>query len=268
MTLDPPKEVDENLGNIAAKPSNLQFLHRRSKRDAKPLHVLIPSHVSTERRFRTFAHCAESVLKQVEREFVVLISVSGSEEHVEKSVTMLRSIADKSPDLQWFVKNDKKEAIPQFEHLRVLSEVSKCINPNAWLLFLDNDDIFHPLRVAVFKAVLKDLPEKDDISNLPFNISCKLLLDEHVTVEEGDIERLVSGPNDFDEWRKSRSLSRKVKLASSKEASALDADEFFDYCVPSWVVFRFMDRTPAAITSYKFVDLVLMHFWTELAKSR
>jgi hypothetical protein len=50
-------------------------------------------------------------------------------------------------------------------------------------MFLDND-MFHPQRVKIFKDTIQD----PDRPGGPFKVPCKLLLDETINLDEGQME--------------------------------------------------------------------------------
>jgi hypothetical protein len=86
-------------------------------------------------------------------------------------------------------------------------------------------------------------------------LPCKLLLNENINPDEGRLERLIEHPHDFDKWKNDEDLRGKVTLATNENSRKLDADEFFDYAMPTIVLRKFMDLTPVEITSHKFCDL-------------
>ena len=68
-------------------------------------------------------------------------------------------------------------------------------------------------------------------------VSCKLLIDETVNLDEGQMDRLIKGPLDFDRCRSDEALRRKLLVVGAENAEEFDAEEFFYFCVPATVLF-------------------------------
>jgi len=165
-------------------------------------------------------------------------------------------VANKAPTIPWYVQDDEVETRSQMEHLRHLLRDSMEINRQALLMFLDNDDMAHPLRFFTFHSWFKDatLPE-DSV----FDIPCKLILDADMSPSEGQFENFVNirDPEDYNHWKKAHGKSKKVTLATNSRAFNLDAAEYFNFIVPSPVLEKFFDLTPVAVASHRFCDLRL-----------
>lgn len=223
-----------------------------------PLHVLIPCHVSSPRRITTFLRCAKSIVYQVGNPHTsVLVGLSGPKECRDLICSALEKISENSPEsIVWYLKDDELEARPQMEHIRHLLADSRRLNPDALLSFVDNDDMCHPTRFGAMYNSYQNAP-------LPVNgvfcLPCKLLLDESMTPEEGEYEKYVDLESrcDFNHWKKFSELRKKVRLATNTTANDLDAEEYFDYLVPSVVLQAFFDMTPVAVSSHRFCDLRL-----------
>jgi hypothetical protein len=117
--------------------------------------------------------------------------------------------------------------------------------------------MFHPLRVHSFKSIISQQSGASDSANddEPVALSCKLLLNENINPDEGRLECLIEHAYDFDKWKNDKDLRGKVTLATNENSHKLDADEFFDYAVPTIILRKFMDLTPVEITSHKFCDM-------------
>lgn len=120
-------------------------------------------------------------------------------------------------------------------------------------MFVDNDDMCHPLRFFYFLSNA----QKSHI--LPLSIPCKLLLDENLTPSQGRIENFVKpdDPFEFNLWKKKRFLARNVTVVSNSKAVEMDAEEYFDFIVPSCLLEKFFRLTPLQVSSHKFSDLRL-----------
>ena len=133
---------------------------RASSGGPTKFHVLIPCHVESQRRLLLFIRCLRSVSLQVchnlSSGYDVFISVSGPAEYRENALNFLAKIKSTSMSTEpgkiaWHVYDTKKHALPQMEHLRNLVEKSERKDSDASLLFLDNDDMFHPMRLMAFQ---------------------------------------------------------------------------------------------------------------------
>jgi hypothetical protein len=137
---------------LAVKPENLQFLDctRGSGSTLKlevPMHLLIPCHVASDRRSVTFMRCVMSVAGQLDQEVTVFVSVSGPSDFRTLASGITRTIGSKSaPGMHWCLRDSVLDAVPQFERLRALLKTSESADASAWLMFLDDDDAFHPQR--------------------------------------------------------------------------------------------------------------------------
>lgn len=171
LTLD-----DGTKKSLAVKPPNIALLPSPVnsigssirgddsfyyRRDWEVVHVLVPCHVSDGPRRDRFEKCVNSLSRQSGR-CRVFVSVSGPAAHRQAALGCLRAAAaasDGGQKHQWiFLEHDASEQKSQFQHLKSLLEASLSVNPDAWLMFLDNDDMYHPRRVEFFQekvAVMK-----------------------------------------------------------------------------------------------------------------
>eukprot|EP00961_Rhodomonas_salina_P131672 1772128-Rhodomonas_salina.1 len=225
--------VEERGTPVASKRANLELVKRAftARKNSLQIHVLIPCHIESQRRLVTFMRCAKSLAMQTETGFSVFVGLSGPEEFRTQCTSFLCLVASKCPRIQWHVLDENVEKRSQFEHLRHLLPVSEKEASTAWLMFLDSDDMCHPTRIQIFKEIAQDTDRPDP--NGPFSVPCKLLLDDSVTSKEGELEQLFEHGRDFDKWKSNPGLRGKVRVATADSAHELDADEFFDFCVPS-----------------------------------
>ena len=122
---------------------------------------------------------------------------------------------------------------------------------SAWLMFLDNDDLWHPWRVSVFHEVLSQRIAGE--GGAPFSIPCKLLLNNITEPDHGKLGQLICGYDDFNAWKEDPVLASHITEVSGPHDE--DCDEFFDYCVPTSVFRDFMRTTPALIKAHTCCDL-------------
>lgn len=228
-----------------------------------PIHVLIPCHVSTRRRLVTFMRCAKSVVNQEHNDYSVLIGLSGPAQFRSLTFNFLTLLATKT-DIRLYIQHDDCESKPQMEHLRHLVRDSLTLNRTALLMFVDNDDMFHPMRITYFYQAYQDNYLSEGTA--PLSFPCKLLLDSNMTAEEGAYEKFVDMKNvdEFNHWKKHCATSKKVTFASNKTVADLDAQEYFDFIVPSLVMEKFFDLTPVKVSSHRFCDLRLFQILEHL----
>lgn len=220
------------------------------------IHVLIPSHVDSEETGVLFLRCIESVADQrTMSKFRVFISLSGEEKHRDSMLRVIITFASQNENSRWYVQDSGLDEKPKFEHLRSLVELSASVDPNAQLMFVNNVDMMHPLRIVVFQEGKKDvgLPRE-----CPFRLSGKLLLNEKVTAIEGQLGRLISNTQDFDLWKQDGELNPKIQLATNSKCKELDAEEFFDFMVPTAIMEKFFRLNPEYVSTSRYCDKRLM----------
>jgi hypothetical protein len=148
------------------------------------------------------------------------------------------------------------------EHLQKLVQISYERDPQAYLMFLDNDDMMHSMRLMAFNDACSslDLPDK-----MPFTIPCKLVISSETTAPNATMDSFISSPRDFDQWKRNPKLRRKnVQLIPSSRCDDMDCNEYFDYIVPTSVMVKFFNENPVGITSHKFCDLRLYRVLADL----
>lgn len=219
-------------------------------------HILIPCHIASDRRMRLFFQCLLSVMtqKNYDKEYEVFVGVSGPLEYRKLVIELIQNVEHKNPNITFHISDTKKEQFPQMEHFRHLVKKSANRNSNAYILFLDNDDMFHPLRLAAFEDAYINLGLP---SGSPMPLSCKLLLNENVSLEEGKLSNLCKDGDSF-YWRNSWNLRRKIQWAPTSKCDDMDATEYMDFMVPTRIMQKFFRVTPVSITSHKFCDLRLL----------
>ncbi len=239
------------------------------------VHVLIPCHVDCERDALFFLRCIQSVGEQqcaptedgIESEaFHVFVGLSGPQKHRESTLNILMAVSSQAKNSRWHVINveeeqEEKNRSAQFEHLRHLVDLSASINPNAQIMIIQKDAMMHPLRMIVFKEGKKNLGIPEEC---PFSLSCKLLLGDTVTNEEGQIGRLITTSKDFDFWKVDPAFKEEGKITwvSTTSCEVMDAEEYFDYMVPTAIMQKFFHLNPSKVTSHRFCELR----WLELLK--
>mmetsp|Transcript_24665 Transcript_24665/g.53212 ORF Transcript_24665/g.53212 Transcript_24665/m.53212 type:complete len:344 (+) Transcript_24665:278-1309(+) len=140
----------------------------------------------------------------------------------------------------------------QFQRYKSILNVSVMMKPNAWLMFLDNDDLYHPFRVKFFQDIIaKRRHEENEVENT-FYCGGKLLIDVvKANAKFGDdiikYDMFVSHDDE---------LNGIVDVAASaKENEEKDVLEYFDHCVKTEILQRFIDVTPDEILSHQLCDV-------------
>ena len=258
------QRAQDNQDPLGVKMTNLIVVSRNSsKSDNQPnkssFHVLIPCHVDSKRRLVTFARCVKSVRLQQFQNFAVMIGLSGSAAFREQTMSFLALVASQAKNAFWFLQDDQVDQRMQMEHVyQLFTRVSQPLNPQALMTFLDNDDMFHPMRLQFMDQMYQTFPFR---GTSPMAIPCKLTLDPTLTPDECALEKLINihDPMDFDFWTTSQepNVSSKIHFVSNSQADELDASEYFDYVVPSAMLARFLRLTPEAVRCHRFCDVRL-----------
>mmetsp|Transcript_12727 Transcript_12727/g.23862 ORF Transcript_12727/g.23862 Transcript_12727/m.23862 type:complete len:476 (+) Transcript_12727:79-1506(+) len=224
--------------------------------DDEVVHVLVPCHVDSERRGVLFLRCAQSIAhQQTHDDFSVFVGLSGPTKHRESMLNILMAIASRAENSRWYMQDTGLDARPQMEHIRHLVDISAEKNSNAYLMFIGNDDMMHPLRIVVFLEGKKNLGLPKEC---PFALGGKLLLNEHVSADEGQLGRLIVNTQDFDFWKVDPSLKGKVQCVPGSKCGEMDAEEYFDWMVPTALMQKFFRLNPIHATSSKYCDLRLL----------
>lgn len=257
---------------LAVKPQNISLLYNEEENDGASIrgndafyycqdweitHVFIPCHVGDKRRIGQFKECVKSLSKQTGR-CRIFVGVSGLAKFRQHAMDTLRMAAASSEDNgryhQWIILEetggDNKKS--QFQHLKSLLSVSLDINPSAWLMFLDNDDMFHPSRAKFFQEKVKFV-QKNYPSRKAFCSGGKALINDVMASTRcgpGVVFPIESFLNGSD------SLTGIVEIAMTiKENGEKDTIEYFDFCVHSDIFKTFVELTPDEILSHQFCDL-------------
>jgi hypothetical protein len=248
-------------GTIAVKRNNFDILvtddpHGSSTPSRKSMHVIIPCHLADARRFEQFMQCAKSVGKQTERNFCAFVSISSPYAQLRVNAgVLLQLLNDKRPGVRWYILDDASEGKAQFEHIRDLLELSDSIDRDAWLMFLDNDDMFHPQRVGVFRREA-ERRHPSDPDRVVFNCGNKLLLDSDIIGYNNlDLDELVTDDGETEPWLEDKDILRVTQLALGDDVSELDAAEYFDFCVHASILRHFLKLTPDELLAHKFCDV-------------
>jgi len=247
---------DGNENNGASVRGNDAFYYHK---DWEVTHVFIPCHMGNKRRCDQFHQCVKSLSMQTGR-CRIFVAVSGIARFRQHAMDTLRMAAAHRSMImarkhQWIVLDDKTDGDTQksqFQHLKSLLSVSLEINPSAWLMFLDNDDMFHPSRVEFFQENVKKMKEKYP-TRKAFCSSAKALINEVMASSRCgpgivfQIDSFLNGDS---------TLNDIVEISTTvKENQENDTMEHFDFCVHSDILKTFVELTPDEIIAHQFCDL-------------
>jgi len=253
---------------VMVKLSNIRVEEQKSNAtghddENEMVHVLIPCHVVSERRACLFLRCAQSVSEQqMTSDFRVFVALSGPQKQREAMLNIIMALSSQKQNSRWYVQETGLDKRPQMEHLRHLVDLSVSIDPSAQLLFLDNDDMMHPLRLIVFLEGRKTLGIPKEC---PFPIKGKLLLGENISATEGQMGRLITTTQDFHFWKLDPELKGKIEWAPNSRCEEMDADEYFDFMVPTAIMQKFFRLNPPNVTSSAYCDLRLLAILNKVA---
>lgn len=269
--------VNRQKKPLGLQRDNLKFNIREysgPKRPAPPakIHVLMPCHVASPRRQFALQQTLKALVAQVVGQFAIFIGLSGSAEARKTVVSAIAMSAEKRPDVRWYVHGDwgfggdDNKSIPQFEIIRALTHISCKVEANAWILFNDNDDMFHPQRISAFAEFVAQPDRVQNLGTQPFSIPAKLLIGEGLDLKYTRLECFLPDTTHGDSLpailARHPSLRGCVSLASKIDCddSDTDAAEYFDFCVHTHVLTQFLEATPVSITSHRYCDLRFLTF--------
>jgi type III secretion system FlhB-like substrate exporter len=274
---------DKKKKLLSVRPCNLQLLDDVNKQewDDRLVHVFIPCHVGDTRRVELFRQCVRSLILQHGR-CRVFVGVSSSSTSTSSSsissswgsgedddnriaghdddflrrqtMDILRVVSTSGmvtgQHQQWFVIEQHTRPLSQFHHFKSLFDLSFVINPHAWIMFCDNDDMYDINRIKWFQESATEL--QDETYYDGFWSGGKLLIDEKRAQEIYGKD--VAIPIDkFIE--RDDTLSDIVEVAATYDENAdKDVLEYFDFCIRSSVMNRFLRITPDKVLAHRFCD--------------
>ena len=176
------------------KNQNNGFSKNNDELDSPVIHVLVPCHVDTYRRCAQFSQCVKSLSSQTSESYTIIVYVSGPQKFRDESFnTMRRAAVSRRGEShhKWVVienemcASDNEGGIAVDEELqrwKSLLSVSMGVNPNAWLMFLESCDMYHPLRVHFFRDNIGKMSQNDNYveGKKVFSAGGKLLVEDSV----------------------------------------------------------------------------------------
>lgn len=144
-------------------------------------HVWIASHFHIQLRVEWFEKCIKSIADQTKKPDVVMISYSKAED-VDINVEKLFKKHLCEIEYKIYFHSERKS---QFQHLKyIYDNLNKNIDrENNWICFCDDDDMYHPQRIAYLNYTLQIL-------------NTDALIDKSYIIDEDDVI-INSMSNDF-----------------------------------------------------------------------
>ncbi|CAK0833078.1 unnamed protein product [Prorocentrum cordatum] len=209
--------------------------------------ALLASHLGDEDRLWKLERCLQSIAAQEEPPAEVLVRWSAAGAELEaQACELLDGCGLPCALTAW-----RAEPAAQFEHYaalgsRLLSGRPAAELDEAWLIFSDDDDIWHPRRAAHFSraaaaaagcgglaaGVFRDARPRDPGARPRSAGDVEALLRSGLAEQTGDTELMGAG----------------FRL------------EYFHYCVRPALLAAFLQRAPAALLSSPYCDLALAEF--------
>ena len=243
------------------------------------------------------AQCNNDGRNTPNTDFSVFCGLSGPEDYRNQAFRILSTLAMTSKIRWYLQDENVEAKPQMEHLRSLLVGASQPIHPKALLAFVDNDDLCHPLRFRVMLDAYENFridPENDNdrfrvelgadgnyrkvnlgskngnknaLSSLDsrytLGMPCKLLLHPSLALLEGGGIRMKDlvdskNPRDFTYWKKNVFNNiRKIQYASIANAEDMDAEEYFDFIVPSKVLQKFFELNPPKVTSNRYCDLRL-----------
>ena len=116
------------------------------------------------------------------------------------------------------------------------------LDPKAYILFAESEGMFHNTRVEIFQGFIASKPGFD-----AYCLPEKLLVDEEKLT--GDVVSVNSV------LQNESNLPKHFDLAKVKTYHAMDANEYFDWCVTSKYMYTFFQLTPPSVTASQYCDI-------------
>jgi len=271
---------DGETRTLAVKPANVSVLPPGGgadkdweTRNLMPnpkmdlVHVLVPCHVHDWRRGDQFEQCARSLARQKAR-CRIFVGVSGKGVLRRRAIDSLRAAATTEEGCwhQWTILDEDSggEMVTeksQFQHLKALFEQSQKACPNAWLAFLDNDDMFHPERINWFHECLGKMA-KDYPNRKAFCCGSKALISEVRASSKYGIGKVFPLEQLLDGHDKLKGVVE--VLTTAQENMKADTLEFFDFCVHPDIFKTFCELTPSEILDHQFCDCRYLNALTQI----
>ena len=186
-----------------------------SKKDIK-IYAFIASHISASKRLENFMDTLSSIYRQtiLPIELHVALSYTTDEEKdLEDKIKKLNH-----PVLRLHLENKK---LSQFENYQRLSNIDN-IRDDDWVMFSDDDDIWHPSRVHEYANCIGVFHDQPNVSSVS-GYHCIHLFNTEGYITKLKINDKDSTPEDVDKI----AAQNKLKMTMSPEGKG----DYVIYCV-------------------------------------
>jgi len=153
--------------------------------------------------------------------------------------------------------------------------------PSFWTIFGDDDDLWHPRRVAEYAQNIRSHPRLDSVgifaTTARADVKAPAESGEHV--EDGQLPSTVSEIDDFisaklgerlDKQEPCAEFARNLKLMGADAALLPIQDgialEYFNFCARLRILHEFFDQTSEAVLAHRFCDLRLCEFFSTYSR--
>ena len=147
--LSKPKPPDPPGSAIAAGSGEVQLV------------AVLASHISNEKRLRYLSECLQSVRQQTQLPSQFLVGISALRPMLKPVLDLLRQVAAELAPRGCAVHTEQsKTPRSQFEHhLALLPRLQGLDARSTWVMFSDDDDLWHPRRAESYAAAVRAAPE-------------------------------------------------------------------------------------------------------------
>lgn len=242
---------------------------------------LMAVHIFSENRLRRLEYVLRSVcnqdVPQSEAQFLFSVSWSASTEQLEKRVqAILKELTLRSGVQMISVRQSDRHS--QFQHVKAafklaLAELSQRVPTekafgSAWVIFGDDDDIWHRRRVAEYVHAIRAHPMPDGVAAFVTmtRVNCSedsSVRDEELPCTEEAVELFLRQGKGERQERLPQSLDWLERYAEegcdAQITQALNL-EYFDYCPRLRILAEFFERTPTSLLEHKYCDIHCTNF--------
>jgi hypothetical protein len=218
---------------------------------------LLASYIDTEIRIKNFKRCLKSIKNQVNVSYdtwEILISISVPDDNLFKlTKDLLNEFIDDGLKITVDYKREKMSQFNQYKSLLKYinnpSEISNNIlynDSNTWLMFSDDDDIWHPYRVFEYEQCIKycmDKPQYISISGKScYNNTKKKYANLNIS-SSTDVDLLLT--------------KKKLKIQS---IDASGTSIYVAYCIRLYVFNEYFSKIPDKLLFQSFCDTSFANF--------
>lgn len=280
---------------VKADPQEARVAVEASSRKGPRVLVLMVGlmavHISTEARLRRLRHVLCSVGRQDVPQSVAefLFSVSWSASTPELETMVYDVIADfkarRRSGIE-VVATRQSERHSQFQHLKAALAAAEenlrlSLQPpqkeqaweSAWVIFGDDDDIWHRQRVAEYVHAIRSHAMLEGVASFATTtrVNCngaKTFTDADMPCTEEEVDSFVrSGDGTRLDGEEACVLWRRLRDQHYPDESLLPIPsdlplEYFDFCPRLRLVHEFLERTSVRFLEHKYCDLRMLEFLT------